>query len=128
MGRPTGGGEVRVDVRRADGSLSVAVAGEVDIETAPVIVRRVLDELERGAADVEVRAGGVTFMDSTGTKALVELRDAVARTGRAFSLVQPSRPVRVVLELSGLADQFEIDGGAPDQAPPPRARDSAPDG
>lgn len=99
---------VAVD-RPSTGSVVVSVVGEIDLDSASLLVRDVLAAVEARPTDVRVVLEGVTFMDSTGTMALLELREAVTALGCRFTLVRPSRPVTLLFELSGLVDQFEVD-------------------
>src|SRR3954468_87017 len=64
------------------GSGVVAVADEVDIDTAPLLENRLLGLT--GAIRLDLRA--VTFMDSSGVRALVRMHDHCERDGRAFSV------------------------------------------
>jgi anti-sigma B factor antagonist len=102
----------RVDVERlASGAIEVTPVGEVDLDTAPELVRVTQDALKHEPADVRVRLDRVTFMDSTGTMALLDLREAARERRRSFRLVNPTRTVVLVLELSGLSEELEVEGG-----------------
>lgn len=94
------------------GVLEVLVVGEVDLLTAPRLLRPVLDELDgyagRPPAEVELVLNGVTFIDSTGVVALLDLSKAVCARGARVRLVAPSAAVRYVLDISGLAAYFEV--------------------
>lgn len=91
------------------GALEVLVVGELDLDTSPELVRTVLDEVTRTPADVAIVLNGVSFVDSTGMVALLDIRDALVAGGRSLLLVAPSAAVRYVLELSGLTDEFSIE-------------------
>jgi anti-sigma B factor antagonist len=78
------------------GAACVAVAGEVDVETAP----RMRDALVEAVADGEqvvVDLGSVTFMDSTGLAALVVAgRVAEARGVRLRLRAVPPRVMELI--------------------------------
>lgn len=76
----------------------VTVTGEVDMSTAGAMLRAAT-EGGAGSALLDLRA--VTFFDSAAIHALVQLAD---RYGDGFEVV-PSRQVRRVLEIAGLATQ-----------------------
>jgi anti-anti-sigma factor len=83
----------------------VRAAGEVDMETAPLLLAAVADAAEAGA-DVELHLAGVTFMDSSGIRALLDGRREVGPG--TLVLVDPSDEVRRVLAITGLDGRFTI--------------------
>ena len=103
-------GEFAVVVtRHADGSLEVLVVGELDLRTSPQLVRAVLDEMQHEASHVAVVLNGVSFIDSTGMVALLDVRDALVARACSLVLVAPSDAVRLVLQVSGLEPEFTIE-------------------
>lgn len=102
--------EMGASFERCDraGERILVVTGEIDIATAPEL-RCELDALSLGAhSPVVVDLSGVTFLDSSGISALVAARQAVAGTDATLVLLEPSPPVRLVLEISGVGELFEI--------------------
>ena len=83
------------------------LVGELDAATAPQLLRRI------GEAPVvtEVDLSELTFIDSTGLMTLVV--GAEACNLDAFTLRDPSRHVRRLLELVGVTDRFRIQPGTP---------------
>jgi anti-anti-sigma factor len=82
-----------------------AVAGEVDLATAPVLHDRLLGLLDGQApAVLEVDLARCTFLDCTGISALVSVRNAAVQTGRQMRVTHPQPLVRRVLDLTGLLD------------------------
>ncbi len=55
-----------------------------------------------------VDASAVQYADSTGLEALVEANHEIARTGHPLKLCSVNETLRQVLELTGLAPQFEF--------------------
>ena len=87
----------------------VAVAGEVDVATAPMLRDRLLSLLHgQAAAVLVVDLAGCTFLDCTGIGALVSVHNVAARTGRQLRVTHPRPIVRRVLELTGLLDVFAV--------------------
>ncbi len=92
----------------ANGLRTVTVRGEVDLATAPDLeacVRQALDDAPRGVVlDLE----GLTFIDSSGLRALVSVsKDAGAR-GASVGLRNVPRHAQRVLDLTGLSDWFKL--------------------
>lgn len=92
----------------------VAVAGEVDIDTAPRL-RRALDAALREADRVDLDLGAVTFLDSAGLSALIATQQSAVAAGVTFRLQHVPPPVRLLLALTGVDVLFVID---PDAARP----------
>jgi anti-anti-sigma factor len=88
------------------GSGLVAVAGEVDIDTAPLFEDRLL--ALAGPIRLDMRA--VTFIDSSGVRALVRMHDHCERDGRVFSVQVCSPPVERLLQSLGLHDVLTEEG------------------
>ncbi|MEM8747892.1 MAG: STAS domain-containing protein [Actinomycetota bacterium] len=86
-------------IDRADDGRTIAVVGDLDPVTAPQL-RAALAESDPG---VRLDLSGCTFMDSSGISVLSE---AFLRQCPGLSVVEASRPVRLVLEVSGVADTF----------------------
>jgi anti-anti-sigma factor len=85
------------------GTARVAVVGEVELATAPMLRDRLLNVLHQQApAVLDVDLAGVTFLDCTGVSALVAVRNAALRTGRQMRVTHPQPFVRRVLDLTGL--------------------------
>ena len=91
-----------VDVTRQQNEPVVRVRGDVDLDTAPVLERRLNELVDDGAREIVVDAGGLTFMDMTGLTVLVRvLKRLRARDGR-IRVRSASRSVQKVLEITGL--------------------------
>jgi anti-anti-sigma factor len=75
-----------VDVERADTRVSLALAGELDLETAPQF-REHLADAETGAETVVIDLRGVTFIDSCGIGELVGAQQRAHRGGRRLVVV-----------------------------------------
>jgi anti-anti-sigma factor len=76
------------------------LTGELDISALSCIIET-LDHLDP-CGDLELDLSGLTFMDSAGVHVLVYVAALVEPTGR-LRLVGPTRQVRRVLDLSGIA-------------------------
>jgi anti-anti-sigma factor len=72
----------------------VKVTGELDVLTAPLVIEAVIK-----AMTVELDLGEVTFVDSSGVHALIQLRNRRSE----LRIVAISPPVKRVLEVTGIA-------------------------
>ena len=80
----------------------VAVRGEVDLVTAPVLQRHLDGAVARGRGVVELDLSGVTFMDVRGVNVLLAAHNALDGTGARLSLQAPSDAVCRTLRLCGV--------------------------
>ncbi len=96
-----------VRVLRERGEIVVAPAGELDIASADVLQREFC-ELHLTRADrVVLDLRGVDFIDSTGLRLLISLRNSAKRGG--YGLIVAPGPARVqrVFELTGTRGLFD---------------------
>ena len=96
------------DVMYVDEHAVATVRGEIDIATAPQLLREVLATLALPINHVTLDLGAVTFIDSSGLAALTRAHaDAEAR---GINLILESVPdqARQVLDLTDLAQLFDI--------------------
>jgi anti-anti-sigma factor len=94
----------------------VSVAGELDLATADELAAWLVNQ-GQGDGDLTVDVAGLSFIDSTGVRALLRAADAMAGRGRLI-LRDPSPPVRSVLELAGLTHSVTglvVEGSEPSQ-------------
>ena len=85
----------------------LAVAGEVDINTAADL-GTAIDAARSRAFEVWVDLSDTSFMDSSGLRALVEARARLTEANVRLVLICPAGPVLRVLQLTNLAQLFEI--------------------
>ena len=84
----------------------VHVAGEVDIETSPILRAAILPVFEQPVPHTVIfDLGGVGFIDSAGLAVLI----SVARDGRSVRLRNPPAVFIRVLEATGLSQDFPIE-------------------
>jgi anti-anti-sigma factor len=93
---------------RPDGErVLVEARGELDLGTAPTVDREVHELRARGVHSIVLDLRALTFIDSSGLRLLLRL-DAQARAdGVAFSIIAGDGPVRRLLELTSLTDDFQ---------------------
>ncbi len=84
------------------GEATVAVAGELDMSTAPQLSRSLNEVLDQHPSRVTVDLSGLAFIDSTGLNLLARTSNVLTAHDGAFVLTHPTPPVRKVLEIVGL--------------------------
>jgi anti-anti-sigma factor len=101
--------EFSVTVGRSHEAITLTVAGELDIATAP----RVADHLAAidaagGTERVVLDLGGLTFLDSSGVALLLGAARRAEAAGRALTIVRTPPEARRVLALCGLLDLLPL--------------------
>jgi anti-sigma B factor antagonist len=92
----------KVDVKDDGEVLIVSPSGEVDLTTSPELVAAFAHPAN-GHRDLICDITDITFMDSTGVRALLEL---LSREPYRFALSGSSAAVDQVLDLCCVADRF----------------------
>jgi anti-anti-sigma factor len=93
---------------RIGGANAIAVAGELDMETAPQLGEEVELAVWSTVGAFVLDLSGVTFLDSSGLHALLRARAYLAREDRPLVLVCPPGPARRVLDLASVLDTFVV--------------------
>jgi anti-sigma B factor antagonist len=99
-----------VDVDPNPAGVSVAVAGELDLRTAPLLVDRTVAAVDwAGPAELTLDLADVTFCDSAGISALVQLRRRCEENGWQFRIVNPQPQVRrILVNFTGLGEYLNV--------------------
>jgi anti-sigma B factor antagonist len=93
-----------------DGSVVVAVLGEIDFTNADELSRGIEDAVSHGSPPaVRVDLRSATFIDSTGLGALIAGYRAATASRIRFVVVNPSTSFRRVLAVTGLCELFSLD-------------------
>lgn len=94
----------------ADGSLTtVRINGEVDRDSAAELVRSFGVALAGAAPHrIEADLSAVTFIDAAGVRALIVCRQLATDAGSRLRLIDPAPPVRTVLGIIGLSEDFGL--------------------
>jgi anti-sigma B factor antagonist len=95
-----------VSVSRDD-EVVVALRGEIDLATAPLLERELSLGSVQDARAVLVDLERVAFMDLTGLRPLLSLVLA-SRPGQRVAITAGPPPVQRLLELSGLGRHFNV--------------------
>lgn len=93
---------------RQSDHLRLSLFGELDIAAAAEF-ESALDELERDRPQrIVVDLRGLTFLDSTGLRALLGADTRARKAGRRLTIVQGPDAVRRVFEITGLEERLEL--------------------
>jgi anti-sigma B factor antagonist len=96
----------------------VNVGGELDGTTAHALTNAVAQVLHTSAPElVELHVAALTFLDCAGIRCLLTCRTLVQEADSRLILVDPSRQVTRVLDITGLLEWF---GLSPQPTPLPR--------
>ena len=87
----------------------VAIWGELDIATAPVLRDRLFSLLSGGSTHLVLDLAGMTFIDSRGLGAFIGAARDVRAAGGELDLVHPRPAVRRVIEISGMSQALLVD-------------------
>jgi anti-sigma B factor antagonist len=102
------GAELDVTVRNQDGTAVVAVAGEIDVYTSPLLQERLVEVLRDGSSSIVLDLSAVTFLDSTGLGVLITGLKRCRSAEGDLVLVTSQPNVLKVLEITGLNDVFQV--------------------
>jgi anti-sigma B factor antagonist len=95
-----------VGVRHEAQRIVVAPRGELDVATVQLLETEVRKLCDGGARALVLDPSGLTFVDSTGLRLLLQLDAYAADIGCSFALVDCDGPVRRLLELTRLLEHF----------------------
>ena len=94
--------------RASDGRIRIALAGELDMATAPDVLGCVQDAAAEPGCDVLVDLSGLSFADSAGISSLITICKRVRSEGGTFSVSGLQHEVRRVLEVAGLLEYLNV--------------------
>jgi anti-sigma B factor antagonist len=83
------------------------VSGEIDAHTAPTLASA-MTELPKGVVTLDV--SGVSFMDSSGLRVLIEAASRARDGGGDLVIAHPTPGIARLIEISGLGGQLRVDG------------------
>jgi anti-sigma B factor antagonist len=99
-----------VDRAIGDGTHVVAVAGEIDLFTAPEFKQRVAAPIDAGRLHVIVDLTATTFIDSSSLGVLIGAHRRLRRLGGALAIVSTGEAIAKTFRITGLDSVFRIVG------------------
>lgn len=91
----------------------IEVKGEVNMSSAPKLREKILEAFQKKPQVVVVDLSKVTYMDSAGVAVLVEGIQWARQEKVIFSLREPSKAARSVLEVARVDKLFNFAGDVP---------------
>lgn len=88
----------------ADGLVTVAIRGDLDVATADRTVRYVTDIIDACDGPVSADLSELAFCDACGLGALIRVNTYAGQRGRKLELTSPSRAVTKIMRLTGADD------------------------
>ncbi|GAV31648.1 MAG: STAS domain-containing protein [Anaerosomatales bacterium] len=108
--------QLDIDVKKDGTTCLLAVRGEVDVYTSPLLKSRLGEAVDDGCLDLIVDLEGVSFIDSSGLGALVSgLRRVKERSG-SLRVVCTKDNILKVFRITGLDKVFPIVSSAEEAA------------
>ncbi len=92
----------------------VQPAGELDLDTAPVVEQELTAARTAGAQSVVLDLRRLTFMDSTGLRLVIRWDTAAKADGFAFAIVPGTDVVQRVFRLTGMDEHLPVAEPPPD--------------
>jgi anti-sigma B factor antagonist len=101
--------DVQFETEKQEGALRIALAGDLDMSTAPAVEERLI-ELEDGELPerVVLDLRGLRFIDSTGLSLLINANSRGRKAGRRLTIVSGTGAPRRILETTGLRSRLDI--------------------
>ncbi|MFE6161656.1 STAS domain-containing protein [Streptomyces sp. NPDC056486] len=99
---------VRVGVARAEGRVTICVAGELDIDSVPVLARELNDAIERPADHILLDLSRVTFCGTAAVALLVDAHIRAAAAGGSLLVERAHSAVLRPLQLCGDAEGLQV--------------------
>jgi len=99
---------LRIEVARSDSHVVVHLLGDLDSSSAPSVREVLVDHADAGY-DAVVDLSEVTFIDSSGVGVLVGALRRFQALHRRLALRDPTKPIRRVLDMTGLSAAFTIE-------------------
>jgi anti-sigma B factor antagonist len=96
-----------IETDRSDGRVVVTLHGELDIDTATQLETALAQELGRDQP-VVLDLRPLTFIDSSGMRALVTARRSADTGRRELTIVAPTGPPARVIEMLKLGDVLRL--------------------
>jgi anti-anti-sigma factor len=90
-----------VQVEPIRGATKIALSGELDMGTAPILEEYIGRVEADGVAAIVIDLRELTFMDTTGLRAFLAARSRAEENGRKLLLVGAKEPVRRIFEITG---------------------------
>jgi anti-sigma B factor antagonist len=92
----------------------VAIAGEVDVLSAPAFRHEIEAAMALGGAELWIDLTETDFIDSSGLHALADTHMRMRELGQRLTIICPPGNVRRVMDVSGLSEQLPLASDRPE--------------
>ena len=99
------------EIDLTDDKGTVAVTGEVDVLTAPLLWERLQQAIDTTKGSLVIDLGGVRFIDSMGLGTLVRAHKRLCEDSRTMLIRAPDDRARKLFALTGLDNVFTFETG-----------------
>jgi anti-sigma B factor antagonist len=98
---------ITTEVRHRDGIAVLAVAGEIDLATAPALEEAIASALAKDPAALVIELSAVTFMASAGLQILANTKEKLSKSAE-FAVVANGPATSRPIQLTGLHEIFSL--------------------
>jgi anti-sigma B factor antagonist len=102
-----------VNVEGSGSRVFVALKGELDISTAPLLQDTLADVLGDGPAEIVLNLSELNYVDSTGLSLFITATKRARAEGSKLVLRDPQASTQRLLEITNLTDYFDSDAKTP---------------
>lgn len=95
-----------------DGRTRIEVLGELDIASAPKLERELSALIAEPGPELALDLRGVTFIDSSGLRAVLVGNREAAAAGRRLVVIPGDGQVQRVIEMARVTDHLDLGDGA----------------
>lgn len=103
MGAPE---QLHIDVRQESDGVVISLTGELDLAHAAMLQGAVEGEQAAAAKTLVLDLQELTFLDSTGLRAILSARELCWRRGQEFAVTQGSPQVQRLLSVTGVGEHL----------------------
>ncbi|HUA03565.1 MAG TPA: STAS domain-containing protein [Solirubrobacteraceae bacterium] len=115
MGSPP---NFRIDTLEGDSGTTIKLGGELDSASCDELVMRFEEAISTvGRRELVIDLGEVTFIDSSGMRAIIMIERRAGEHGVALTLTRPPAGVTELLQTTGIADRVVLTPSAEDFSP-----------
>ncbi len=100
--------ELRLEVVKTNSDAVIYVIGELDAYRSPELENLGSRLLGEGATSLTLDMARTTFLDSSGLRAMLTLRERLLHASGQFELANPTEAVQRLLSITGLTSEFVI--------------------
>jgi anti-sigma B factor antagonist len=100
--------QLLIDVRHEKDRVVIALRGELDLASAPLLQSEIESSEIVTAKMVVLDLGELKFIDSTGLRVLLSAHECSRERGQEFAVTQGSPQVQRLLSITGVGGHFRI--------------------